>query len=259
MKKPTSSFAAPFAIAFACAAFCFVPVPAMADISVLAPGVAFNAGLPDLAAAFTKKTGIKATAKSDGMTTIVKNFNTGDPAPDVVAVPVSFMDGMEATGHIKAGSRVEMGRVYVGLAVRKGAPHPDISTPAKLAAVLKGADSVLYSNPEGGSMEARVINDMLHLPIFKGVKSKISLKGEGGEALVRGEGQMALQLSCEILNHPELEQVGLVPEELRAYIDLALAVSPRSANADQAAQFIAYVKSPEGQAVLKAKGMVPVP
>jgi ABC-type molybdate transport system substrate-binding protein len=70
---------------------------------------------------------------------------------------------------------------------------------------------------------------------------------------------MALQLSCEILNHPELEQAGLVPEELRAFIDVALAVSPRSANADQAAQFIAYVKSPEGVAVLKAKGMVPAP
>jgi molybdate transport system substrate-binding protein len=257
MKNSLKSPMSLCALAAAAALALFSAAPARADVAMLAPGVAFNAGLPDIAAAFTKKTGIKVTVKSDGMTTIVKNFNTGDPAPDVVAVPVSFMDGMEATSHIKAGSRIELGRVYVGLAVRKGAPHPDISTPAKLAAVLKAADSVLYSNPEGGSMEARVINDMLHLPIFKGVKSKISLKGEGGEALVRGEGQMALQLSCEILNHPELEQVGLVPEELRAYIDLALAVSPRSANADQAAQFIAFVKSPEGQAVLKAKGMVP--
>jgi molybdate transport system substrate-binding protein len=255
LKKPDARLA----FAAAMAAFLGSACAASADILVLAPGVASNAGLPDLAAAFTKKTGVKVTLKGDGMTTIVAHFNTGDPAPDVVAVPDSFMDGMEATGHIKAGSRVEMGRVIVGLAVKKGAPHPDISTPAKLAAVLKAADNVLYSNPEGGSMEARVINDMLHLPLFKGVKSKISLKGEGGEALVRGEGQMALQLSCEILNHPELEQVGLVPEELRAYIDVALAVSPRSANPEQAAQFIAYVKSPEGQAVLKAKGMVPAP
>jgi molybdate transport system substrate-binding protein len=235
----------------------FSAVSAEADVTMLAPGVAFNAGLPALAEAYTKKTGIKVTVKSDGMTTIVAHFNTGDPAPDVVVAPVSFMDGMEATGHIKPGSRAELGRVYVGLAVPKGKPHPDISTVAKLAAALKAGGTVLYSNPEGGSMEARVINDMLHLPEFKGVKSKISTKGEGGEALVRGEGDMALQLSCEILNHPELEQVGLTQESLRAYIDTAMAVSPRSANADQAAGFIAYVKSPEGAAVLKAKGMVP--
>ncbi|HWY61502.1 MAG TPA: substrate-binding domain-containing protein [Rhizomicrobium sp.] len=241
------------------AAFLLSAASAEADVNVLAPGVAFNAGLPALAEAYTKKTGVKVTVKSDGMTTIVEHFNKGEPAPDVVVVPLSFMDGMEAASpsHIKPGSRVELGRVYVGLAVPKGKPHPDISTVAKLAAALKAGGTVLYSNPEGGSMEARVINDMLHLPEFKGVKTKISTKGEGGEALVRGEGDMALQLSCEILNHPELEQVGLTPESLRAYIDTAMAISPRSANADQAAAFIAYVKSPEGVAVLKSKGMVP--
>jgi molybdate transport system substrate-binding protein len=246
-----------FVLAASAAALLFAAGPASADINVLAPGVAFNAGLPAIADAYSKKTGVKVTVKSDGMTTIVDHFNKGDPAPDVVVAPVSFMDGMEATNHIKSGSRVELGRVYVGLAVPKGAPHPDISTVAKLAAALKAGGTVLYSNPEGGSMEARVINDMLHLPEFKGVNARISTKGEGGEALVRGEGQMALQLSCEILNHPELEQVGLTQESLRAYIDTAMAVSPRSANADQAAAFIAYVKSPEGEAVLKARGMVP--
>ena len=95
-------------------------------------------------------------------------------------------------------------------------------------------------------------------PIFKGVKIKISTKGEGGEALVRGEGDMALQLSCEILNHPELEQVGLVPEEAaRLYghrhggnrRDPPMPTRPTG--------FIAYLKSPEAEAVLKAKGMVP--
>ncbi|HVZ27349.1 MAG TPA: substrate-binding domain-containing protein [Rhizomicrobium sp.] len=254
MKRSASRYALA-----AAAALLFFTIPSFADVVMLAPGVASNAGLPELAQAFTKKTGIKVTIKGDGMTTIVRNFNTAEPAPDIAAVPDAFMDGMEANSHIKPGSRVEMGRVYVGLAVKKGAPHPDISTPAKLAAALKAGGTIMVSNPEGGSMEARVINDMLHLPMFKGVKMKISLKGEGGEALVRGEGDMALQLSCEILNHPELEQVGLVPEELRAFIDVALAISPRSANADQAAQFIAYVKSPEGAAVLKAKGMVPAP
>ena len=138
-------------------------------------------------------------------------------------LPVAFMDGMEAEkvdcpGHRKPN----WAGCYIGLAVRKGRPHPDISTPAKLAAALKAGGTVLYSNPAGGSMEARIINDMLHqYPIFEGVKTKISTKGEGGEALVRGEGDMALQLICEVLNHPELELVGTVPEELHAYIDTA--------------------------------------
>jgi len=247
-----------YTLAASFAALLITASPANADINVLAPGVAFNAGLPELADAYGKKAGIKVNLKSDGMTTIVGHFKSNQPVVDVAVVPVSFMDGMEATGDVKPGSRAELGRVYVGLAVRKGAPHPDISTPAKLAAVLKAGGTIMVSNPEGGSMEARIINDMLHLPIFKGVKMKISLKGEGGEALARGEGDMALQLSCEILNHPELEQAGLVPEELRAYMDTAAGVNPKSPNPDQAMGFITFLKTPEAQTILKSKGMVPV-
>ena len=227
------------------------------EINVLAPGVAFNAGLPALAEAYTKKTGVQVNVKSDNMAAIVGHIKTGTPIVDVMVLPVAFMDGMEAEDGIKPGSRAELGRVNVGLAVPKGAPHPDISTVAKLAAALKSGGIVLYSDPASGSMEARIINDMLHRPEFAGVKSKISTKGEGGEALVRGEGQMALQLSCEVLNHPELELVGLVPPELGTFIDTAAAVSGRSPAPDDAQAFITYLKSPEAAALMKSKGMTP--
>jgi molybdate transport system substrate-binding protein len=227
-----------------------------AELNVLAPGVVYNAGLLDLAAAYTKQTGIKVTVKSDGMAKIVADIKTGTPIADVIVLPVSFMDGMEAEGTIVAGSRADLGRVGIGLAVPKGAAHPDISTPKKLAAALKASGIVLYSDPASGSMEARIINDMLHQhAIFKGVKSKISIKGEGGEALVRGEGQMALQLVCEILNHSEIELVGLVPTELGAYLDTAVAVSSRSVAPDPAHAFIAYIMQSEHAALWKSKGL----
>jgi molybdate transport system substrate-binding protein len=232
--------------------------PASADINVLSPGVAYNAGLVDIAAAYTKKTGTKVTVKSDGMGAIIDHIKKQTPAADVIVLPVSFMDGLEAENGIKPGSSAELGRVYVGLAVKKGTPHPDISTPAKLAAALKTLGPVLYSDPASGSMEARVINDMLHqYPVFKGVVTKISTEGEGGQAVIRGDGYAALQLSCEILNHPELDQVGLLPAELHAYIDTAVAVSARASDAAAAQDFITYLKSPEAAAILTAKGMVP--
>jgi molybdate transport system substrate-binding protein len=230
--------------------------PALAqttELNVLVPGVVFNAGIQDLAAAYAKQTGVKVTVKSAGMAAIVGQIKTGTPIVDVFAVPVSFMDGLDTDG--TAVARADLGRVTVGLAVPKGKPHPDISTPSKLAAALK-AGVVLYSNPAGGSMEARIINDMLHQhAVFKGVKSKISLKGEGGEALVRGEGDMALQLICEILNHPELELVGALPVELGAYIDTSVAVSSRSTQADAAKAFVAYLTSPDHAALWKSKGL----
>jgi molybdate transport system substrate-binding protein len=225
------------------------------ELNVLTPGVVYNAGLQDLAAAYTKQTGVKVTVKSAGMAAIVNDIKKGTPIADVIVLPVAFMDGMETEGTIVAGSRGELGRVMIGLAVKKGAAHPDISTPKKLAAALK-TGVVLYSNPASGSMEARIINDMLRRnAIFKDVKTRISLKGEGGEALVRGEGDMALQLICEVLNHPEIELAGTVPVELGAYIDNAVAVSSRSTQADAAKAFVTYIQQPEHKALWKSKGL----
>lgn len=238
------------------AALAQAPTSQSGEIHVLTPGVVYNAGIMDLAAAYTKQTGVKVTVKSDGMAVIVKDIKTATPIADVIALPVAFMDGMEAENTIVPGSRVDLGRVYVGLAVKKGAPHPDISTPRKLGAALRAGGTILYSNPASGSMVARIINDMLHrYPELKGVKWKIAIGHEGGEGLIKGEGDMALQLICEIVNHPELELVGKVPDSMGGYIDTALAVSARSTQAEAAKAFIAYATQPEHAALWMAKGL----
>jgi molybdate transport system substrate-binding protein len=210
-----------------------------------------------LAAEYTRATGTKVTVKPDGMGRIVDDIKKSTPIADVILLPVSFMDGMEAEGSVVAGSRVDLGRVTIGLAVPRGNPHPDISTPERLAVALKAGGTVVYSDPANGSMEARIINDMLHrYPIFHEVKSKIILKGEGGQALIKGEGNMALQLACEILNHPELDLVGLVPEVLGASIDTAVAVSTRSSQSSKAEDFVNFILRRDHDALWKSKGLV---
>jgi hypothetical protein len=187
---------------------------------------------------------------------IVNEAKTGAPPADIVFLPVALMDQLEADKGIVPGSRVAIGRVRIGLAIRKGAPVPDISTVDKLAAVLKAADAVMYSNPAGGSMEAGIIDKMLKRPEFAGVKGKISSKGEGGEAVVHGEGPMALQLICEIVNHPDdLTNAGPMPDELGAYIDGAAAVLIRSPHPKEAAQWLKYATAPGTFSLWLAKGM----
>jgi len=238
-------------------------VPAMAqgqsqgaEINVFTPAVVWNAGLQDIAADYTKKTGVKVTLKNLNMGKIVGEIRTGTPIADVIVLPVSFMDGMDAMGATVPGTAQDIGRVTIGLAVKKGAPHPDISTPAKLAAALRAGGPVIYSDPASGSMEARIINDMLRQnAVFKGVKDKISTKGEGGQAVIRGEADMALQLICEIVNHPELELVGPVPVQLHAYLDTRVAVSSRSAQADAAKAFITYMLGSNYDPLWKSKGL----
>lgn len=239
-------------------AFIVPPTPASgAEILVLSPGFVYNAGLLDLAAAYSKETGTKVTVKLENMGKIVNDIKTATPAPDVVVLPMEPFDLMGTLAldkGIQEGTLTPLGRVEIGLAVKAGAPHPDISTVEKLVAVLRGAKGVMYSNPASGSMEGGIIDRLLKQPQFSGVHGVIS-KGEGGQALARGEGDMALQLVCEIYPHPEISLVGPLPPELNAHMDGAVAVSARSVDSVDAEAFIRYITRPEATATWKVKGL----
>jgi molybdate transport system substrate-binding protein len=229
---------------------------AAADIRVMAPGVVYNAGLVDLAAAYEKATGKKVAISTVGMGRIVEAAKTANPAPDVIMLPHELMSTMSLEGGIVPGSFSPLGRSEMGLAVRTGDPKPDISTVEKLAAVLKNAKQVMRSNPAGGSMVARVIEDkVIKRPEFAGVNSTVSTRGEGGQALARGEGDMAIQAICEIYPYKEIELVAPLPRELAAWIDMSTAVSARSQRREDAQAFMKYLLRPESNAVWKKKGL----
>lgn len=228
----------------------------VAEIRVVSPGVVYNAGLLDLAASFTKENGTKVTVTSSGMGRIVNDIKTATPAADVIFLPFELMSTLSLDGGIKPGTFIPLGRSEMGLAVPAGKPHPDISTVEKLAAALRSAKAVMRSNPAGGSMVARVIEqNVIKRPEFAGVNSPVSTRGEGGQALVRGEGDMALQAICEILPYKEIELVGPLPRELAAWIDMSTAVSARSTQLEQSLAFIRYITRPEAGPIWKAKGL----
>lgn len=234
--------------------------PALAQdqvtIRVISPGFTYNAGLVPFAAGFEKEHGIKVQVTSFGMTRMIPELQNGNPPADIVFLPDNLMDQMQAANAIVPSSRIAIGRVQIGLAIHKGDPVPDISTVDKLAQVLKSADSVLYSNPASGSMEAGIIDNMLKShPEFAGVKRKIITTGEGGQALARGDGQMALQLICEIVNHPELTNVGPLPPELHAWINGSAAISARAPHPREAAEFLRYITQPGTYSLWLSKGL----
>ena len=229
---------------------------AAADIRVMSPGVVYNAGLLDLAASYTKETGKKVAVSPVGMGRIVSAALTADPPPDVIMLPLELMSTLSLDAGIVPGSFTPLGRSEMGLAVPAGAPHPDISTVEKLVAALRSAKMVMRSNTNHGSMVAQVIEDkVIKRPEFAGVNNRMSTQGEGGQALARGEGDMAIQAICEIYPHKEIELVGPLPRELAAWIDMSTAVSARAKHPDDALAFIKYLLRPESNAVWKAKGL----
>src|SRR5205823_8839437 len=138
----------------------------------------------DLAAAYTNVTGKKIAVTSVGMGGIVNAVKTANPPADVIMLPFELMSTLSLDGGVVPGTFAPLGRSEMGLAVRAGAPHPDVSTVDKLVAVLRGAKAVMRSNPAGGSMVAKVIEqNVIKRPEFAGVISPVSTRGEGGQAL----------------------------------------------------------------------------
>jgi molybdate transport system substrate-binding protein len=229
---------------------------AQADIRVVAPGFVYNSALKELAADFTRQTGIKIDVAEVGMNVIVGQIKSATPAADVVALPADLMNTLYLDGGIVASSYTPLGRDELGLAVKKGAAHPDISTVEKLAAALK-TGTVMVNDPKGGTMQAVIIDGILKKPEFAGVKVVPVSKGEGAGALARGEGDMAIQLVPEILNKPQIDLVAPLPVELGGHMDAILAVSSRSTQQKDAAAFVKFLARPEARTAWKAKGLKP--
>ena len=105
--------------------------PAMAQgvtLRVITPAVTANSGLRDLAMGFEKEMGVKVDIVTLNMAKMADELKGGTPPADIVFLPYALMDQAQAGNEVASGSRVNIGRVRIGLAVHKGDPTPDIST-----------------------------------------------------------------------------------------------------------------------------------
>ena len=231
-----------------------------AEIRVISPGVISNSGLTEVAAAFEKKTGVKVTIQVDGMGTIMNDIRTKDPPADVVMLPMDLMGTMVLSGAVHEFT--PLGRAEIGLFKKPDAPRPDITTVAKLIAVMKEASTVFYSDPVSGSMQAGMSDRLLKRPDFAGIRG-VPVNGDAEPALKRGDGDaraMGLGLLHTPHNPANTEtgnpyQVGELPAELGMHMDMATGISARSADKTDAASFIQFAVSPEMRGVWKSKGI----
>src|SRR3954462_12443653 len=237
-------------------------IPAAAqtrEVIVGTPGFMNNGGLDIITKAFEAETGIKVTVKGGGMDDVKKLATDG--SADAVFLPADEMDQVKDA--IKAGTRKRIGRSYQGLAVMKGAKVPDISTKEKFIAVLKTANRVMHSRCNGTpggpgcTKTAYMLSSLFDLPEMAGVKHAASPFGEGGDALARGEGDMAVQNISQIMKWDNLVVVGPIPEEYGRYLDAVAAVPSKAAHQDLGQQFINYATQPGTFAIWYSRGVDP--
>ena len=252
---------------FVCVAFLAIASIAFAsparaqEIRVLGAAVSTGGGLREAADAFTKKTGVKVTLVTDGMGTIVASAKTATPAADLVILPMDLMATFALDHGIKPGSFTPLGRLDIGLFKKPDAPMPDISTVAKLAAVMKAATVVTYTDPASGSMQATISADLLKRPEFAGVKGAT---GGRKPTATSPDGTLSLGVILGEPNPPlgqpsptDPSLIGRLPPELGAHMDMAVAISARTADAKNAQALLDFLTSAEAAPYWVAKGTTP--
>jgi molybdate transport system substrate-binding protein len=228
------------------------------EITLVGPG-GVKAAVEKMIPAFEKKTGHKVKATFGSGLGTKRQVTNGEPF-DVPIVQPPFPEVL-ASGHVIAASATPLATVAVGVAVRTGAPRPDISTPEAIKRMLLGAKSIAYPDPAGGAAAGVSFTETLKtLGIAEQMKPKIKLAAGGAAAmaaLARGDVEIGLTFISEILTEPGVESVGPLPREISTPTGLVGFVSTHAKSPAAARALLAYLASPDAAAAYKAVGMTP--
>jgi molybdate transport system substrate-binding protein len=185
----------------------------------------------------------------------------GDQA-EIVILPAPVVAKLKASGALRADSAVDLARV--GIAIRSGAPQPDISSAAAIRKLLLDAHSIVYPDPlePGGGSAGRAIAQMIErMGIADNVRPKLTLTTAigGGVALVAaGKAEVGLFNTSEILPVSGATLAGPLPPDLQTYIVFDAAIPAGAAAPAPAASFIATLVAPAERQAWQKAGLEPL-
>jgi molybdate transport system substrate-binding protein len=232
------------------------PPAGAAEIKVLSAGAVKNI-VTELAEAFRQETGHTVVLSSGTAGGIREKVTAGDPS-DVVIVTDTVLQQLGAAGLIVADTRADLARTGIGVAVREGAPRPDISTTETFKQAILGAKSIVYVDPASGATSGIYFAGVLQrLGIAEAVKDKTVLwpGGFAAEAVAKGQADLCVHQISEILPVKGVTLVGPLPRELQKVTTYSAAVSTRAATPATARAFIAFVTRPSFKAKFAASGL----
>jgi molybdate transport system substrate-binding protein len=209
----------------------------------------------DLVPAFERASGHKVVVSFEVGPSMMQKINSDAPA-DVVSLFVDSFDDLVKRGKVVPGSAVEFARAGNGVAVKAGAPKPDISTPEAFKRAMLAAKSIGYSRVGSGLLAARL---MERLGIADELKPKTKFI-EGipvAEAVARGDVEIGLQQTNVIQPVAGSDYVGPVPAELQEYVRFAVGLLTRSQQPEAAQALIHFMAAPENAALVRKSAMEP--
>ncbi|WP_460488493.1 substrate-binding domain-containing protein [Curvibacter fontanus] len=213
--------------------------------------------LAELVAAYQQQAGQTVAIESVGGVDAARRVAAGE-AFDVVILASDAIDKLVASGHVLAGSKVDLVHSGVAVAVRAGAPKPDISSEAAVRDAVLKARSLSYSTGPSGVALAQLFE---RWGIAGQIEDRIVTPPPGipvGSLVARGEVALGFQQFSEMLNLEGLTVLGPLPPAIQITTTFSAGVCASSTQADAVRAMLAYMASPAAAEAKRRQGMEPV-
>jgi molybdate transport system substrate-binding protein len=226
---------------------------------MISPG--FRSAFEELVPEFQRKTGhtiatVYGASMGNAPDAIPNRLQSGEPA-DVVILASSAFEELVKKNKVIPGTRVDLARSGIAMAVRAGAQKPDISTLEALKRTLLAAKSVAYSDSVSGVYVSTEL--FPRLGIADTIRSKcMKVDGMVGPVIARGDAEIGFQQLSELLPIAGIDIVGPIPPEAQKITTFSGGVAANSKEPEIAKQFLQFLASPEAAAAIKKSGMQPV-
>jgi len=218
---------------------------AQTEITLLSPNP-IETTINKLVADFQAKSGIKVTIIYGTGVSTRKDVAAGK-AQDVSLLFSPFPEALR-TGNVIPNSATVIARMRLAIAVKKGAPKPDISTPDAVRRTLLNAKSIVSVDPEQGSVGGAALLALNKLGITEELKPRIKWVPTGGvvqDSVAKGEYELALGPYLSDMRNPGLDIVGALSPDAAPPVDITGFISTNTRNAQAARALLDYLSSPE--------------
>jgi molybdate transport system substrate-binding protein len=223
----------------------------------------FTAALRELAPAYERASGTRleiGAGPSMGTTpnAIPVRLQRGERL-DVIIMVGSALDALIQQGKAMPDSRVDLARSAIGMVVRKGAPHPDISSADAVKRTLLDARSIAYSDSASGVYISTEMFARLGIADQVQAKAHMIPADPVAGVVARGEAELGFQQISELLPVPGVDLVGPLPPELQKITVFSAGIVAGSAAPDAAGSLIRFLASPAAAAAITRSGLTPIP
>jgi len=210
--------------------------------------------LAELADAYRARSSVVVAFESVGGVDAARRVQAGE-AFDVVVLAAAAIDKLAASGHVVAGSRADLVFSAVAVAVKRGAPRPDIATEAALRAAVLAAKTIGYSTGPSGTALLKLFE---RWGIAEQVRGRVVQAPAGvpvGALVARGDAELGFQQLSELMHEGDVDIVGSMPPGCEIVTTFSAGICTASKQPEAVAALLVFMRSADAEAAKQRQGM----